>query len=181
MALLEINATEQQDIKDKISKEPDWYVEQYKNIWYVIQRNHVNGYFCGYIGLPNYIKLSRRYPETNVEYKEKFYSPYTSEHDLDEIVVYGGVTYHGNPTNFHPNDNLNWIGFDCNHAEDYCLSQGDDTTWMDKPRTYKTLDFCINECQNVILQFYKHIELDIDREYTDRKNAFKDLCSSVKI
>jgi len=175
MALLEINATELQDIKDKVSKEPDWYVAQYKDIWYAIQRHHVNGYFCGYIGLPDSIELSMRYPETNREYKERFYSPYTGEHDLDMIKVYGGVTYHGNPTNFNPDDNLNWIGFDCNHVEDYCLSKEDDTTWMDKPCTYKTLEFCKNECQSVIEQYYKDLEGQVDSEYKDRKNAFKNL------
>ena len=73
MALLEINATEQQDIKDKISKEPDWYVAQYKNIWYAIQRQHVNGYFCGYIGLPCSIDLPilGKYDEHGHEIIEK--------------------------------------------------------------------------------------------------------------
>ena len=175
MALLEISATEQQDIKDKVSKEPDWYVTQYKNIWYAIQRHHVNGYFCGYIGLPDFIELTLHYPETGEPYKQRFYSPYTGEYDLDMIKVYGGVTYHGNPTNFCPNDDLNWIGFDCNHVEDYCLSKGGDTTWMDKPRTYKTLDFCKKECQGVIEQYYKDIEDQVDRVYEARKNAFKSI------
>jgi hypothetical protein len=178
MALLEINATEQEDIKKQISKEPDWYVNQYKNIWYVIQRHHHNGYFCGYIGLPVFINLPMgHYDETGQEYSEKLHSPYHNQHELDMIDVHGGVTYHGNPTNFYPNSNVDieWIGFDCAHASDYALEKGDDTTWMDKPRTYKTLDFCKNECQRVIEQFYKQLENQINCEYKNKKSAFKNL------
>tara|TARA_R110000824_G_scaffold14378_13_gene61237 strand:+ start:1689 stop:2234 length:546 start_codon:yes stop_codon:yes gene_type:complete len=176
MALLEINATEQEDIKKQISKEPNWYVNQYKNIWYAIQRHNRDKHYCGYIGLPASIDLpTGHHDEWGHENIEKLYSPYHNEYHLNMINVHGGVTYHGNPTNFHPDDNLDWIGFDCNHAEDYCPSKGDDTTWMDKPRTYKTLNFCKNECQSVIEQFYKDIELKIDQDYKDRKNVFKNL------
>ena len=93
------------------------------------------------------------------------------------ITVHGGVTYHGNPTNFNPNPNidLDWIGFDCAHSGDYYLSKGDDRTWNDKPCTYKTLEYCKNECQSVIEQYYKELESQVDLEYKDRKNAFKSI------
>ena len=178
MALLEINATEQEDIKKQISKEPNWHVNQYKNVWYVIQRHKEYGHYCGYIGLPCSIDLSiGQYDEHGHEIIEKLHSPYYNKYCLDMIAVHGGVTYHGNPTGFNPNPNINldWIGFDCAHSNDYVLSQGDDTTWMGKPRTYKTLEYCKNECQSVIEQYYKDLEVQIDSEYKHRKNAFKSI------
>tara|TARA_B100000700_G_C14642881_1_gene668216 strand:- start:39 stop:575 length:537 start_codon:yes stop_codon:yes gene_type:complete len=178
MALLEISSTEQQDIKDKVSKEPDWYVNQYKNVWYVIQRHKRYGHYCGYIGLPCSIDLPiGQYDEHGHEIIEKLHSPYYNQYRLDMVTVHGGVTYHGNPTGFNtnPNINLDWIGFDCAHSSDYALSQDDDTTWMGKPRTYKTLEYCKNECQSVIEQYYKELEVQVDSEYKNRKNAFKSI------
>ena len=168
MALLEINATEEKDIKDKISKEPLWRVKQYKNIWYVVQRHNRDKHLCGYIGLPHEIILPMHIDQGG-EYNERLHSPYTGKYQLDMIDVHGGVTYHGNPTGFYPNSDvsLDWIGFDTAHTGDWPCDS--------KPSTYKTFEYLENECQRVIEQFYKQLEDQIDCEYKDKKHAFKNL------
>ena len=110
------------------------------------------GYLCGYVQIPNELNF------------------YDKSFDLD-FDVHGGITYN------EIQENKNWIGFDCAHSHDYVPS----TEYLYKThpdfikikeneketfkacgidygksfinlKSYKNLEFCINECKSLVGQ-----------------------------
>ena len=135
--------TNEEDILKQILNEPNWLVEKYRNIWYVIDRKEAK-YLCGYIGLPSFMEFNQT----------TFISAYTDEYTLDTIDVHGGVTFHGNPTHFLcPDNELNWIGFDCNHSNDWS-----ETIYPRDGSVYRTFEYVQKECESVIDIYYKDLE-----------------------
>lgn len=114
------------------------------------------GHLCGYVQVPDDLKL------------------FDKGYDLD-FDVHGGITY-----NEKDDDEKNWIGFDCAHLNDYQPSTeylyktcpefikikeesknifknigiDYDTSFVNL-KTYKNLEFCINECKNLVDQVIK--------------------------
>ena len=139
--------TKREEIIKQIDNEPNWFVGKYKNVWYVIDRKE-DKYLCGYIGLP----LSLTVNDTTLT------SPYTNDYILNMIDVHGGVTYHGNPTHFEcPDNNVDWIGFDCNHSNDWA-----DTEYHREDAIYRTFIYVKDQCRSVIDTYYKALENHID-------------------
>lgn len=128
-----------------VEEEGNWRVWKHKGIWCVINRMP-DGFLCGYIGLPDKVNIQ----------SQSYNHPWMGYCDnLDmHANVHGGITYGPettkNGTVFFSgiNEELTWIGFDCNHSSDYPAREDGE---------YKTMEFVIKECENVITDYYKSL------------------------
>jgi len=104
------------------------------------------GHLCGYVRLPKEIK----------------------EIDTDQIDVHGGITYSKTR-----DDGFFWIGFDCGHSFDIVpatqhlqytdpdlikLRQKYQANSPIFERTYRNIEFCINECKSMADQVMSMIK-----------------------
>ena len=109
------------------------------------------GHRCGYIG----------FNKENLFY-EKDYD------DMCEIDVHGGLTYAGGGSNskYPIESDLWWVGFDCAHGGDakdlnIIRELNDENEHlnfllsMSNYGTVKSLEYCIQECRNVVNQMIK--------------------------
>lgn len=114
------------------------------------------GHRCGYIGIN----------EKNAFY-EKDYD------DMYEIEVHGGLTYAGggNNSDYPIESNLWWFGFDCAHGRDANdlgiikeLNEGRNLDFLlttSNHGTVRTLEYCIQECKNVVDQIIDMNEKEV--------------------
>ena len=138
-------------ISDIVSKvdhpweyEPDLYKWTYRGIECMADRNLTHGAWCGYVDVPTdaYEKLVIL---TNA-YKK-------SEEEM--LDVHGGVTYCAIVVD----KNVQRMGFDCAHGEDYLpritnLTR-DIMYHKDERPTYRDLAFVIAECESMVDQILK--------------------------
>jgi len=135
-------------ISDIVSKtdhpweyEPDLYEWTHRGIECVARRNMTHGAWCGYVDVPTdaYEKLV---VITNA-YKK-------SEEEM--LDVHGGVTYCA----LIVGRDVQRIGFDCSHGEDYLPKISNLTRDImyhkDERPTYRDLPFVIAECESMVDQ-----------------------------
>lgn len=86
----------------------------------ILFMDHFDGFRCGYVGIPKENKL------------------YKKPYNKIDIVCHGGLTY-GCTELFHQHDNdIYWIGFDCNHGFDIGIK--------------RTLEYCEEQCMLIVEQ-----------------------------
>jgi hypothetical protein len=127
------------------------YENVYDNYKYCVVFNP-RGYRCGYVEIPVWHKM------------------YGYQHSLIPIKCHGGLTYSKDYL-LDKKDNTWWIGFDCSHSDDKNDIESQKKYFGNNERdpyfdmlnfltgnydngfgTIKTLDFCVNECKNIIDQ-----------------------------
>lgn len=117
-----------EELKELINQEGDYENGIYRGIKYRIQRMGHLKHWCGYIFVPD------TEPRIN----------------KDDLYVHGGITFEDNIEGF------NIYGFDCSHSFDIIPKFLFDGTYPDfnsiLRKTYKTKEFAINECTDLINQ-----------------------------
>jgi hypothetical protein len=103
--------------------EPNFFTDSYNDIRYFIMRNEYCGFLCGYVEIASLHKEIANY--------------------MDYIVCHGGLTFNGLLK-----DGEKVIGFDCGHYGDFQPY----SKFIDSKSEYRNLNFCINECVNIIDQ-----------------------------
>jgi hypothetical protein len=115
--------------------EPDHHLFESHGYVCEARRYEHMGNWCGYIYIP------ATHPLHGVDYNDA------------ELTVHGGLTFS------HTDDGSTKFGFDCGHYMDLVPSRiaqykamGIDTTMDEERGTYKTLDYVINELENLAQQ-----------------------------
>lgn len=122
----------------------------------LIVRNY-RGALCGYVGVN----------KEHAFFNKEFYGMIDSDHeqyDAEEtLLVHGGITFTGKCQNNkegichiveeNEDDNIWWLGFDCNHCDDLAPIDGSDylNRFYNKP-VYRNITYVENEIRNLAKQ-----------------------------
>jgi len=144
------------------------------------------GYRCGYVGImEDHILYRKHYSEPVNElhpYFDKilrepfemeklgmnrlFISLYKDPLPASVLKAHGGITYSGNNlTSLPRSERIWWFGFDCAHYEDLPDPKYNNLEYFfNVEGIVRTLDYCIEECENLAEQL-----VDIQGTYNYRK------------
>ena len=92
---------------------------------------------------------------------------------LDDVRVHGGITYDADGHGLYPVETATptwWLGFDCAHQGDVSYSgipEIDDTPdydWDGSPAVFRSLEYCVSECEYLARQLSELKEKKSDTE-----------------
>lgn len=133
---------------------------EYRGFVCVVLFQHM-GHRCGYVAIPK---------------GNKYYNVYYTE---IPVSCHGGLTYSSGELALNDDSDVWWIGFDCNHwkdGRDYPalykyyfddkeamkiikkIGESDTMFGTQKGTTIRSLDYCIDECINIVDQISEESE-----------------------
>jgi len=134
------------DVKKIIKKEGILHIFGHEGLVCILMRPHqINEtnpnlfHWCGYVVIPVESKVAKWLDEKGQEYLDQ------------RINVHGGITM------FQLEDGLLWIGFDCAHAYDICMTN---TSLHPPDAVYRDLKYATKEVKSLAEQILKLYAID---------------------
>lgn len=122
-----------------IQEEGDYQEFDYQGLHCIIRRVRPMCHLCGYAQIPKQL----------LDKKDDWFE--------EKIEVHGGVTFVGDLP-VEEGKKIKFVGFDCAHIDDLVPQMFIQMGMRLYDETYKTMDFCVNECKYMAKQLLRFCE-----------------------